>query len=159
MRDLIEYIVLDIELLGPTRGKVCISLHPLFPPLPLSVDFTFLLPLLSLPWVIQYALANVQVARSVDFGQNDTTFLGRTHLGHILQVGDMALGYDISAANFNNDDFDKLDSRNLPDVILVKKSYAEKRKKTKTRNFKLKRLEEGTQTFGFDMKKDLGKAE
>ena len=109
--------------------------------------------------MIQYALANVQVARSVDFGQNDTTFLGRTHLGHILQVGDMALGYDISAANFNNDDFDKLDSRNLPDVILVKKSYAEKRKKTKTRNFKLKRLEEGTQTFGFDMKKDLGKAE
>jgi len=40
----------------------------------------------------QYVLADVEVARVSDFGKNDTTFHGRTHLGHVLQAGDSAFG-------------------------------------------------------------------
>jgi len=94
-----------------------------------------------------------------------------------------SFSYDITRANFNNEDFEKLDSRSLPDVvlscfvffaspssflqaffrslskILVKKSYTEKRKKNKVRPWQLKRLEEGTQTFGYERKRDIVKAE
>jgi nonsense-mediated mRNA decay protein 3 len=38
-------------------------------------------------------LADVTVARSRDFGSNDTVFYGKTHLGHLLKPGDIALGY------------------------------------------------------------------
>jgi len=41
----------------------------------------------------QFMLANVQVARASDFGKNDTTLFTRTHLGHILQPGDSAMGF------------------------------------------------------------------
>jgi len=125
--DLIEFMVLDIEPIGPTKGK--------------------------------YVLANVQVARSSDLGTNDTTFFTRTHLGHMLEVGDLVLGYDITRANFNHDDFEKLDTKELPDVILVKKSYEEKRKHAKSRQWYLKRMEEGSETFGFEKKKDQLRAE
>jgi nonsense-mediated mRNA decay protein 3 len=49
----------------------------------------------------------------------------RTHLGHLLNPGDLALGYDLYGANLNDE------------VILVKKSYE---KKPRTRRWKLKRL-------------------
>ncbi|KAI4966011.1 hypothetical protein ZWY2020_046861 [Hordeum vulgare] len=73
-----------------------------------------------------------------DFGKNDTVFTVRTHLGHRLNPGDLALGYDLYGANMNDDDMDKaLLRQNLPEVILVKKSYEKRRR---TRRWKLKRL-------------------
>ncbi len=47
-----------------------------------------------------------QVARSSDFGRNDTVYYVRTHLGNILHPGDMALGYDLANANATGLDFD-----------------------------------------------------
>ncbi len=38
-------------------------------------------------------LANVEVAKMSDFGRNDTTYQARTHLGHLLGPGDVAMGY------------------------------------------------------------------
>jgi nonsense-mediated mRNA decay protein 3 len=40
----------------------------------------------------KYALADVQVARTSDFGRNDTVFFARSHLGNILNPGDYVLG-------------------------------------------------------------------
>jgi hypothetical protein len=37
--------------------------------------------------------------RSADFGKNDKTYFTRTHLGNLLQPGDIALGYDVTSAN------------------------------------------------------------
>jgi hypothetical protein len=75
--------------------------------------------------------ARPQVARSSDFGRNDQVFFCRTHLGHLLQPGDLALGYDLANANYVGMDFEKHVAKGgrVPDVILVRKSYEEKRRK------------------------------
>lgn len=109
-KQLVQYMVLDIEPESPE----------------ITIDGS------------RYQLAYAQVARMSDFGKNDTVFTVRTHLGHRLSPGDLALGYDLYGANMNDDDMDKaLLRQNLPEVILVKKSYEKRRR---TRRWKLKRL-------------------
>ncbi|KAL9092642.1 MAG: hypothetical protein Q9159_000713 [Coniocarpon cinnabarinum] len=112
VRQLTEFVIMDIELLGPEKGR--------------------------------YALADATVRRAADFGVNDEEYTVRTHLGHLLHPGDNALGYFLSGANFNNAQLDAIQespkySSQIPDVILVKKSYP-KRKKPKSRNWKLRRM-------------------
>lgn len=59
-----------------------------------------------------------------DLGSNDTTYHVRTHLGHLLNAGDTALGYDLTRANFVDDELENFlqKGHTLPDVVLV--SYA-----------------------------------
>ncbi|KAL3651251.1 hypothetical protein CASFOL_004253 [Castilleja foliolosa] len=113
-RQLVEYIVLDIE---PVSSEVNVG-------------------------GVKYILADAQVARVSDFGKNDTIFNVRTHLGRILNPGDNALGYDVYGANNNDIELDKYKGLVLPDVVLVKKSYEERRakKRGKARSWKLKSL-------------------
>ncbi|KAG8390462.1 hypothetical protein BUALT_Bualt01G0085800 [Buddleja alternifolia] len=112
-RQLVEYIVLDIEPIS----EVVIGGS-------------------------KYVSADAQVARVSDFGKNDTIFNIRTHLGHLLNPGDYALGYDLHGANANDIELDKYRGLIIPEVILVKKSYEEKRQKKrgKPRAWKLKSL-------------------
>lgn len=132
--DLVEFIVLDIEPSGPTNGK--------------------------------YILADAQVTLNsalhggtskaggmdVDTGRTDEVFHTRTHLGRILNPGDTVFGYFLGRSNINNDDYDALPKDQLPDVVLIKKSYPNRRKKHKNRNWKLKSIakeaEEGPDAFG-----------
>eukprot|EP01135_Chromosphaera_perkinsii_P010457 Nk52_evm20s2133 gene=Nk52_evmTU20s2133 len=114
----IEYTVLDIEPLGPVRGK--------------------------------FVLAEATVARTRDLGYNDQTFFCRTHLGHILNPGDAVMGFDLGFMNLNNDNFDKMNSDLIPDVVLIRKVYPDRRKKKKKRNWKVKRL--NTDKEGFSKK-------
>ena len=118
--DLVEFTVLDVEPSGQTRGK----------------------------WV----LADAQVALSGAFtsggGEDDAMDGGaasqilhtRTHLGGILQPGDAALGYYLTNANFNSDDFAALPAHRVPDVVLVKKAYPNRRKKNRPRGWKLRSI-------------------
>lgn len=101
--ELKEYFVLNVEPLGPTKGKM--------------------------------VLADVELMRTSDNAQ----FTVRAHLGGILHAGDDALGYSISDSNFNNSNFEKLNDNLIPPVILVKKHYP-RRKKGKSRAWKLKRM-------------------
>lgn len=113
-RQLVEYIVLDIEVeIGLTTVGG-----------------------------MKYSLAEAQIARVSDFGKNDTIFTVKTHLGHLLNPGDYALGFDLYGANTNDMELDKYKGLDLPDVVLVKKSYEEKRQKKrgKPRPWKLKAL-------------------
>jgi hypothetical protein len=75
-------------------------------------------------------LAEVVVAREADLGVNDTQFTCVTHLGHILREGDTVLGYDLSIATWaKEDEASKILTKkrgHLPDVVLVRKSYASK---------------------------------
>lgn len=73
--------------------------------------------------VKKYALADVEVARESDFGVNDETFRCVTHLGHLLQVGDAVLGYDITSTVLSTDgDANAFNSSFvLPDIVLVRK--------------------------------------
>lgn len=117
--------MLDIEPSGPTRGKL--------------------------------VLADAQVALSGAFHSSgmheddgmmdyessalaNQIFHTRTHLGAILQPGDTVMGYHLSNANYNSDDFANLPSARVPDIILVKKSYPNRRKKSKSRNWKLRSI-------------------
>lgn len=102
--------MIDIEPLGPTHGK--------------------------------FALAEITVAKNSDFGRNDRQFITRTHLGNLLNPGDMVAGYDVSTANLNEQDLEGLrgGAKNLPDIVLVHKSYPERRNKPRNRHWKLKAL-------------------
>ncbi|KAL4555897.1 hypothetical protein LXL04_038529 [Taraxacum kok-saghyz] len=115
-KQLIEYIVLDVEPVEPISTEVVGS---------------------------KYTLADVQVARVSDFGKNDTIFYARTHLGKLLNSGDFALGYDLHGANSNDIEVGKYKGLVVPEVILVKKSYEERRVKRrgKARAWKLKALD------------------
>lgn len=101
--ELKEYVVLNVEPLGPTHGRL--------------------------------ALADVELMRTSD----NHTFTTRTHLGGILHAGDDALGYNIEDSNFNDPNFEKLNDNKIPPVVLVKKHYP-RRKKNKSRAWKLKHL-------------------
>lgn len=113
-RQLVEYIVLDIE---AENSEV-------------SIGGT------------KYSMAYAQVARVSDFGRNDNIFTVRTHLGRLLNPGDYALGYDLYGANNSDDEVSKHKGLVLPDAILIKKSYEEKRqrKRGKARPWKLKSM-------------------
>ncbi|KAF6744158.1 NMD3 family-domain-containing protein [Ephemerocybe angulata] len=73
-------------------------------------------------------------------GSASMIFHTRTHLGAILQPGDAAMGYHLTSANYNSDAFADLPSGRIPDVILVKKAYPNRRKKSKARNWKLRSM-------------------
>lgn len=113
-KQLVEYIVLDVD----SAPAVSVGGH-------------------------RFALAEVQVARVADFGKNDTIFTVKTHLGHLLNPGDHALGYDLYGANTGDFELSKHKDLELPEVVLVKKSYEERRlkKRGKPRPWKLKALD------------------
>ena len=65
----------------------------------------------------------VEVAKESDFGVNDIKFQCVTHLGNLLQVGDVVLGYDINSTVLANEIEDNSFNSSfvMPDVILVRK--------------------------------------
>jgi nonsense-mediated mRNA decay protein 3 len=88
----------------------------------------------------RWMMADATVARSADYGQNDNTYLIRTHLGRFLHPGDLALGYDLGNAVYN----DALvaghkKTLEFPDILLVKKTYS-KRDRARKRAWRLARL-------------------
>jgi len=112
VQELVEFIIMDIDLLEKQTGR--------------------------------WHLAEATVAKASDLGSNNRTFYTRTHLGNILHPGDSVMGYLLTGTNFNSPQFDALEESNayssqIPDVMLVKKFYARK-KKSKNRNWRLKRM-------------------
>lgn len=112
-QELVEFIVMDIEPTNVQKGK----------------------------WV----LGEATVARASDLGHNDRTYFTRTHLGRLLQPGDSAMGYLLAGTNFNNPEYDAIEesstySSTIPDVVLVKKHYPQRRK-NKKRSWRLKRMD------------------
>lgn len=92
----------------------------------------------------RFQLAEATVARASDLGSNDVTYFTRTHLGGILHVGDSVLGYHLTGTVFNDDNYEAIEASHqygstIPDVVLVKKHYARK-KKPKNRAWRLKRM-------------------
>jgi nonsense-mediated mRNA decay protein 3 len=128
--DLIEFIVLDIEPSGRTHGKLVMADAQV-----------------ALSGAFRSAGA-YEDDRMMDYETAASTnqiFHTRTHLGGILQPGDAVLGYHLSNSNFNSDDFASLPQDRIPDVILVRKAYPYRRKKHKSRNWRLRSMakEEG----------------
>mmetsp|Transcript_30551 Transcript_30551/g.98782 ORF Transcript_30551/g.98782 Transcript_30551/m.98782 type:complete len:588 (-) Transcript_30551:258-2021(-) len=86
------------------------------------------------------SLAEVTVARRDEFGVNDRTFRSLTHLGNVLRVGDFVWGYAVDASPLPTE-VSQHDAEQLPEVVLVKKSYSERRRKPRRRAWKLQSLQ------------------
>jgi nonsense-mediated mRNA decay protein 3 len=65
-----------------------------------------------------------------------------THLGEILNFNDTVLGYDMEQANISELEGYKATDLNLPDVVLVKKTFPKLRRRQKKRFWKLKHFED-----------------
>lgn len=115
--EMVEFLVLDIEPLGTVahgpHGQV---MH-------------------------KFMAADAQVSplHANTFGESDAVFYVRTHLGHILQPGDTVMGYYLATSNFNSAIYDAVPEERRPDVVLVKKSYPARKRRSK-RNWKLKSI-------------------
>ncbi|MBW0487694.1 hypothetical protein O181_027409 [Austropuccinia psidii MF-1] len=88
----------------------------------------------------KFILADAQVSPLSSSMNDDVIFHTRTHMGGILKPGDTVMGYHISNSNFNDSNFDGLNATRIPEVILVRKTYPNRRKKNKPRNWKLKSM-------------------
>jgi len=124
-----EYVVLDIE---PTQ-------HP-----PVTANKG------------KFLLADAQVTPVNGTMDNDTIYHTRTHLGSVLKPGDTVLGYQLTTANFNDPNWESLNTDRVPQVVLVRKTYPARRKKgasgsAKKRNWRLKSMakEAGDDNVGF----------
>jgi len=91
----------------------------------------------------KWALAEVQLARSVDLGVNDTIFFAKTHLGNLLQPGDLAMGYDLASGNYNESDLAPMRNKTMPDVVLVKKVFPRRNRHRRIWDVKRLEIEEG----------------
>ncbi|CAD7090471.1 unnamed protein product [Hermetia illucens] len=125
-KQLVEFIVMDIEVIYdkdrkffPGQGKIS----------------------------NKHVLCDIWVVKASELGVNDNTIHTKTHLGHLLKLGDSVLGYNLEDANINNDDFEKLDKERIPDVVLVKKFYGDKMDRVNLRNWKLKHLADESTDF------------
>lgn len=66
-----------------------------------------------------------------------------THLGHLLNPGDLILGFDLANANLNEPNYEKYERSHqgkIPDVIIVKKYYGDRTVRHRRRQWKLKQL-------------------
>lgn len=114
-KQLIEFIVMDIEPIDGkgTQNKSC-----------------------------RHQLCDVWLVRASQLGTNDNTIHTRSHLGHVLNVGDSVMGYSMKETNINEAEFDKLKSDQIPDIILVRKCH-DRNVRNKQRTWKLKHLTYG----------------
>jgi len=89
----------------------------------------------------KHVLADCWVVKSTELGMHDDDGIHcRTHLGHVLQIGDSVLGLDVANCNVNNPDLELLATDKIPDVVLVKKHYADKALRNRKRRWKLKHM-------------------
>lgn len=87
----------------------------------------------------KHQVAEVWVQRANELGSDNMIFC-RSHLGHILSPGDTVLGFDLRLSNINDANVDKMNPDLVPDVVLVKKIFADKATRNRRRRWKLKHL-------------------
>ncbi|KAK4705188.1 60S ribosomal export protein NMD3, partial [Phenoliferia sp. Uapishka_3] len=88
----------------------------------------------------RFLLADAQVSPVGGSMNADVIYHTRTHLGAVLKPGDTVQGYMLASSNFNNDAWDIMNHSRTPEVILVRKTYPNRRKKSKARSWKLKSI-------------------
>jgi nonsense-mediated mRNA decay protein 3 len=88
----------------------------------------------------RFLLADAQVSPVGGSMNSDVIYHTRTHLGAVLKAGDTVLGYMLGSSNFNNDAWEAMNQTRAPEVILVRKTYPNRRKKSKARGWRLKSM-------------------
>jgi len=144
---LVEFVVLDIELEEQPwrRGKAAPSSGggddlPLGTQANQAVQSAKMLRAARAAEARASKLAEISVARRDDFGTNDRSMRSISHLGGVLKVGDYAWGYCVAASPLAAELADA-EAQRLPEVVLVKKSYSERRRAPRRRHWKLQHLQ------------------
>lgn len=90
----------------------------------------------------QYRSTDVWLLREDQLGRDDITPLhARTHIStDRLHVGDTVLALELTTANVNDSNLDRIDADRLPDLIVVKRVYGPSATRRRKRKWKLKRL-------------------
>lgn len=88
----------------------------------------------------KYCQADVYLMKNNDEFGSDKQFHCRTHLGNVLHAGDTVFGFDFTTTNINDENLEKMKEDKVPEVVIVKKSYGDKKKRSRNRNWKLKEL-------------------
>lgn len=101
--------------------------------------------------------AQVSPLNATSFGEADAVFHTRTHLGVVLQPGDTVLGYHLSRTNLNSAAWDSIPDERKPDVVLVKKSYPDSKKRRNRRTWRLKSMAKAEGDPGDDGKAAVGR--
>jgi nonsense-mediated mRNA decay protein 3 len=124
-RQMIEFTVMDIEPVNPGDLRFDASIGNLSQR-----------HILSEAWVVRSSELGIS-------GDGDDMIHCRTHLGHLLNPGDLVMGYDLRNSNTNDAEFEKMkrSGANFPDVVLVKKVFGDHGTRQRRRKWKLKRLD------------------
>lgn len=96
----------------------------------------------------KHTLGEVWIQKTSEM-DTDKQYFCRTHLGHLLNPGDLVLGFDLANCNLNDEHVNKMKSDRVPDVVLIKKSY-DRTKRQRRRNWKLKELARDRQDMDTD---------
>lgn len=88
----------------------------------------------------KYCQADVYLMRNNDMGGSDAQFHCRTHLGHLLTAGDTVLGFDFTTTNLNDANLELMKRDDIPDVVLCRKIFGDRKKRNRKRKWKLKGL-------------------
>ncbi|XP_078524222.1 60S ribosomal export protein NMD3 [Lissotriton helveticus] len=96
----------------------------------------------------KHTLAEVWVQKTSEMNTSQQ-YHCRTHLGHLLNPGDLALGFDLANCNLNDEFVNKMNSQHVPDVVLIKKCY-DRNKRQRRRNWKLKEMDKDKEGMDTD---------
>ena len=66
---------------------------------------------------MQGVLSDVWIVPIEDLGRDDKQLHCRTHLGHILKIGDTALGFNLTSANINDPNLEGMKAADVPNVV------------------------------------------
>ncbi|XP_072897112.1 60S ribosomal export protein NMD3 [Hemitrygon akajei] len=123
-----EFIVIDIEIIGDNKNVPGTGTKS-----------------------TRHTLAEAWVQKTSEMNTNQQYYC-RTHLGHLLNHGDLVLGFDLVNSNLNDEHVNKMNPQRVPDVLLIKKSYDRARRQHR-RNWKLKELDKDHDEMGTDDEK------
>ncbi|MGH0148638.1 UNVERIFIED_CONTAM: hypothetical protein FKN15_033802 [Acipenser sinensis] len=87
----------------------------------------------------KHILADVWVQKTSEMNTSQQ-YHCHTHLGHLLNHGDLVLGFDLANSNVNDEFVNKMNPHHIPDVVLIKKRFDRSRRQRR-RNWRLKEME------------------
>ncbi|XP_069474573.1 60S ribosomal export protein NMD3 isoform X2 [Ambystoma mexicanum] len=96
----------------------------------------------------KHTLAEVWVQKTSEMNTSQQ-YHCRTHLGHLLNPGDLVLGFDLANCNLNDEFVNKMNPQHVPDVVLIKKCY-DRNKRQRRRNWKLKEMDKDKEGMDTD---------
>lgn len=125
-KNLTEYLIMDAEPFSDTSAHSTASQTAIY-----STTFS------SSVYASKVSLVRLTLTKCDDPTMKEYECV--SYLGHILNPGDKVWAYDVSNANFDDEEIFAKHKHKLPEIIVVKKSFSRKNR-AKRRKFMLKKV-------------------